>query len=147
MEKLITYIADDGTEFDTEEECLLYENTAENPNNGSVLFFNHNLTEGMDEDFSTQTAMDGLKDHRGYDFGEFAIRAGSMYVKDAEEAEKLFDLLCNIYGITAPGELVSGASYAYDAEHDRYYNLDETIRKLTSFRDAIRAAAGEGAAA
>lgn len=146
MEKLITYIADDGTEFDNEEECLLYERVAD-PDCSSVRFFNHNLQEGLEEDFSTASAMDGLTNRFGYDCGEFAIRAGSMYVKDAEEAGKFFDLLCNIYGITAPEELVSGASYAYDAEHDRFYNLDELIGKLTAFRDAIRRAAESGEAA
>ena len=107
-----TYYADDGTEFDTEEECLAYEKKGEEAL-GSVLFF--------DESMKPLT-MKGEYDDPYY-----------VFIVDAERSRTLFERIADQRGICLPTtqcEYSNGEVLMYDEDgswDDSWLNLNRIV--------------------
>lgn len=140
MEKLITYIADDGREFDNEADCRLYE-MASSVDFDAVQFFNPDLQDGIKDDYGLEYNAKEVANRYGLDFDEFVSRAGSIYVKDAAKAKQTLDALDRAIGFCYPNEIKDNTVYAYDENRNEYINLDALVYRLSALSSAIRAAA------
>ena len=115
MLQKITYIANDGEEFETEEECQAYE-LALNDCPG-VLGFDLDLTFQDPEKLGANDAF---------------VNSNYFYVYDAEQAEKTFEILGDYTGTTTPdGELHAGDLFRYDEENDGWVDMIAEYRKQT----------------
>lgn len=120
MRQHITYIADDGTVFDTEGECIEYEK-AQSIGINSVAFF----------------------DDRGIIFENPSIDqietvAWYMKVFNADSAKELFMDLARMYSFDPPHcEFFDEDILRWDAEADGWENMTKTIAELTELRDKI----------
>ena len=105
-----TYIADDGTEFDNEEECQAYEDSIKHNLEG-VVFFNDSkdiLTELQDIDYYTQF----------------------MLIVDPKKAKDLFDWLYDYCGFAKPEcDLRKGDVLFYE---DEWVSCSAEIEKCQS---------------
>ena len=107
-----TYYADDGTEFDTEEECLAYEKKGEEAL-GSALCF--------DESMKPLT-MTGEYDDPYY-----------IFIVDAERSRTLFERIADQRGICLPTEQCeysNGEVLMYDEDgswDDSWINLNRIV--------------------
>lgn len=122
----VTYYADDGVEFDTEEECRAYEEE-QNACFDSVMFFNEKFEWKKEPDASF-------------------IESDAVYFKvlNADKAERLFRWLYEWCGACFPeNPLEDGHVYAYDDEdyHADNYWVDVTER-FEKMRDIIQKAEG-----
>ena len=114
----ITYIADDGTEFDTEEECRAYENEF-NDLLASVEFF--------DENFILIRKVEDVESDVTF-----------MYIRDAKKAKKLFPRLCDYISFESPDYV------AYETGDTLWFNdvgcwvnVDAEIKRLNTIRRTI----------
>jgi len=106
------YIAEDGEEFESEDECLEYEK-AFNPE-GAIVFY--------DEDLERVTS--------GRDPAETFELADHLYISNAEQAERFFNWIDEYYGMTVPDEVVAGQVYSFDERNQQYFNLCDRIREM-----------------
>lgn len=104
------YIADDGEEFETEEECLEYEEqlrcidgvdmftyTFEKCNQGGLEAFEH---------------------------------ATYMFISDPDRAEKYFEYVQREGGYDTPGYFIPGDCLRYDERSDSWINMRDEIQEL-----------------
>ena len=114
-----TYYADDGTEFDTEEECLAYENTIKQIGS-AARFFNDKLTREM-------TTVEEISQ-----YGIFA------YILDEKKAEAVFQRIYDLTGSDIPGcRYKAGDVLEWSVEDDRWENLSHRIKKIRETIDAV----------
>ena len=119
MEIKTTYIANDGEEFETEEECLAYEE-AWTPGD-SILF--------LDQDFQPLYLRDSVA---RYEWAQY------VFIKDAEKASKFFEVLSNECGYVVPPDIKDRRLYWW---HDgEYVDLNSYIADLQIVRNHCRAA-------
>ena len=111
------YIAYDGEEFETEEECAAHERCmADLP---GILGFN---CEGEFQD-PKQSDVD-----RAFNDSEY------VFIVDEEEAAKTFEFIKDYYGYEAPEEFHNGDLLHYNGEEDEWEN---TIDKYISFTERL----------
>ena len=115
MLQKVTYVADDGEEFDTEEECQAYE-LALNDCPGVL---------GFDLDLAFQ-------DPKKLGANDAFVNSNYFYVYDAEQAEKTFEILGDYTGTTTPDrELHAGDLFRYDGDSDEWIDMIAEYRKQT----------------
>lgn len=107
MVKRVIYVADDGEEFETEEECLEYEE-ATTGFAGIV---------GFDSDMVLQDPAE-----RGAD--DAFSRSLYFFVSNAEDAKKTFSVLEDYVGAVAPhGEIHDGDVFRYEENDDDWVEM------------------------
>lgn len=128
MTTKIIYIAEDGEEFDTSDECLKYE--AKRDAHGAVIMFDSNRLPIVDTDSVT-----AFED------------SNYLYIIDAEKAKAFFDYVSDAYCLATPNleEVEDHALFAYDYDHScqSYIDLDGKIADLEVLRDELRDRARE----
>lgn len=120
MTEKITYISDDGEEFETEEECLAYEKTFTELS-GYVGFNTHMVF----QDLKTL----GIENAFGHSY--------FVFITDMESAEESFRVITEQTGLECPNDILPGGIYQYDDDHDNwndvvsaYINRTDEICKL-----------------
>ena len=108
----VTYIADDGEEFETEEECLDHERVM--MTDGKALFFDSDceLIEG--------SVIDKVE------------RAHYIYILDGETAKEFFEWADEYTGCPVPDEYETGALYFFDEREQHYKDLGKIITGLSN---------------
>ena len=119
MEIKTTYIADDGEEFETEEECRAYEE-AWNP--GDAILF-------LDQDFQPLYLRDSVA---RFEWATY------VFIKDAEKARKFFEVLNNECGYDVPDQIEDRRLYWW--KDQEYVDLNSYIADLQIARNHCRAA-------
>lgn len=118
MEIRYTYIAEDGSEFDDEDECVAYEEGA-NKNLDSVVFFNDGfdiLNSLQDIDYYTQF----------------------MLVVNPKRAKDLFDWLYGYCGMEKPTcELHEGDALFWDDEYGNWDSCKHRIEECQSLMKTL----------
>lgn len=113
-----TYVADDGAEFDNEEECRAYEDSIKHNLEG-VVFFNDNkdiLTELQDINYYTQ----------------------SMLIVNPKQAKDLFDWLYGYCGMEKPTcELHEGDVLFWDDEYGKWVSCKHRIEECRSLMKTL----------
>ena len=114
------YVAADGEEFDTEEDCLDYEQTMDA--SGAIIMFD-----------SDRKLIKGVSSAEAFE------RSMYLYIVDAEKAKRFFDLMCDDYGHIVPEDVEDYALYMYDdnIRGQSYVELQELIANLETERDEI----------
>lgn len=108
-----TYIADDGTEFDNEEECRAYEDSLKVAFDSVVIF-------------------DENKNVLSHDWEEIEGRDFYMVIVAAEPARELFDKLGYYISFEKPKfEVHAGDVLAWDLYSEEWYNVHDRIEELT----------------
>ena len=113
-----TYIADDDTEFSTEEECLEYEDEFKQLMS-SVQFF--------DDNFITRNTLEDIE----YD-------AIYVYIRDSKKAKKLFDRLYTLISFEPPSYVsYKSGDILWYTDNGEWVNVNAEINLLTTVRDTI----------
>lgn len=113
-----TYIADDGTEFDTEEECLEYEDEFKRLMDSAQFF---------DDNFVTRHTLEDIE----YD-------AVYVYIRDSKKAEKLFDRLYTLISFEPPSFVsYKSGDVLWYSDNGEWVNVNSEINRLTTIRDTI----------
>lgn len=114
------YVAADGEEFDTEEDCLDYEQTMDA--SGAIIMFD-----------SDRKLIKGVSSAEAFD------RSMYLYIVDAEKAKRFLDLMRDDYGHIVPEDVEDYALYMYDdnIRGQSYVELQELIANLETERDEI----------
>lgn len=114
------YVAADGEEFDTEEDCLDYEQTMDA--SGAIIMFD-----------SDRKMIKGVSSAEAFD------RSMYLYIVDAEKAKRFLDLMRDDYGHIVPEDVEDYALYMYDdnIRGQSYVELQELIANLETERDEI----------
>lgn len=116
------YIAEDGEEFETEEECLEYEGKRDV--HDAIVMFASNRLPILNADSVT-----AFED------------SNYLYIINAEKAKAFFDYISDAYGLAAPNleEVEDNALFAYDYDHScqSYINVDDKIAELEVLRDEL----------
>ena len=116
------YVAADGEEFETEEECLEYEKTRDASD--AILMFNSNNQ--IIEDIDSVTAFE---------------KSMYLYILNAEKAKKFFAWINESYGYAVPDpDGVNGNElYAFDEDRysQSYYKLGNRIAELEVLQDEL----------
>lgn len=102
-----TFVAEDGTEFDTEEECLAYEQAVSET---GMRFFDSKLKE-----IKTDTAVTA------------ADNAYFIVVENDEQAMAFISYLRSEYGTVMPCPVSDGQVWGYDAEKETWLEIHEII--------------------
>lgn len=122
MTTKIIYIAEDGEEFETSDECLKYE--SKRNATGAVLMFAGNRLPIVDTDSVT-----AFED------------ATYLYILNAEKAKAFFDYISEAYGMAVPNpeEVTDHALYSYEDRcgGDGYIDLNGEIAELEVLRDEL----------
>ena len=124
-----TYYADDGTEFDTEEECIAYEKAADE-NFDAVQFFDRKRK------LMEHPTMTDIEDFCYY-----------VRILDKEKAEKLFAYLYQIISFVAPTDVSyeTGDVLSFDEEYsDGWENLTLLCKQYNERLNEILAASQKG---
>ena len=128
MTTKIIYIAEDGEEFDTSDECLKYEKKRDVHN--AVIMFAGNRLPITDTDSVT-----AFED------------SNYLYIIDAEKAKAFFEYVSDAYCLATPNleEVEDHALFAYDYDHScqSYIDVDGKIADLEVLRDELRDRARE----
>ena len=112
-----TYIADDGTEFSTEEECREYENEFKRLMDSAQFF---------DENFITCRELGDI---------EYAVY---VYIRDSKKAEMLFDQLYIMLSFEPPRSIsYKSGDILWYTDKGEWVNLNSEINRLTTVRDTI----------
>lgn len=111
MEKItrVYYVAFDGEEFDTKEECTAYEDALQRTK--GIIGFDEN-----------KSVTDGAE--------ELATSAAYYFITNANEASQTFSVLYDQYGTEIPHEFADGDFYRYDDDNDRWVNMLYEFCKL-----------------
>jgi hypothetical protein len=124
MTTKIIYIAEDGEEFETSDECLKYEKKRDVRN--AVIMFDSNRLPIVDTDSVT-----AFED------------SNYLYIIDAEKAKVFFDYVSDAYCLAIPNleEVENHALFAYDYNYDsscqNYINVNDKIAELEVLRDEL----------
>lgn len=128
MTQRVIYIADDGEEFETEEECFVYER---------CMTGMHGIL-GFDCEGEFQDPKQSDVDRAFYD-SEY------VFIVDEEEAAKTFEFIKDHYGYEVPKEFHNGDLLHYNGEEDEWDNtIDKYIiftERLTTLFESVRNAA------
>lgn len=122
MTTKIIYIAEDGEEFETSDECLKYEKKRDV--HDAVIMFDSNRLPIVDTDSVT-----AFED------------SSYLYILDAERAKAFFDYVSDAYGQATPNleEVEDHALFAYDYDHScqTYIDVNDKIAELEVLRDEL----------
>lgn len=120
MTTKIIYIAEDGEEFETEEECLAYERNRDA--SGAILMFD-----------SDRQILDDADSVKAFE------NAMYLYIINVERAKKFFDFVGEDYGYIVPDEVIEHGLYAFDDDPhcQSYYELSDRIAELEVARDEL----------
>lgn len=122
MTTKIIYIAEDGEEFETLDECLKYEKQRDA--SGAVLMFAANRLPITDADSIT-----AFED------------SNYLYIIDAEKAKAFFNYVSDAYCLATPNleEVEDHALFAYDCDNScqGYINVNDKIAELEVLRDEL----------
>ncbi|GEM_PF-6215867 len=105
------YIADDGEEFENEDDCLWYEEQLK-------------AIDGVD--LFTYT-FEKCNDLGGCDAYEHATY---MFIRDPDKAEKYFQYILEQYGYDSPKDLKPGDCFRLDAHTEEWVNMRDEIQEL-----------------
>lgn len=113
-----TYIADDDTEFSTEEECLEYENEFKRLMDSAQFFDENSITCRK--------------------LGEIEDGATAIYIKDAKNAARLFDRLYTLISFEPPSFVsYKSGDILWYTDNGEWVNVNAEINRLTTVRDTI----------
>lgn len=114
------YVAADGEEFDTEEDCLDYEQTMDASD--AIIMFD-----------SDRKMIKGISSAEAFDKSMY------LYIVDAEKAKRFLEIMCDDYGHIVPEDIEDHALYVYDdnIRGQSYVELQKLIAKLETERDKI----------
>lgn len=122
MTTKIIYIAEDGEEFETSDECLKYEKQRDA--SGAILMFSTNRLPITDADSIT-----AFED------------ASYLYIIDAEKAKVFFNYVSDAYCLATPNleEVKDHALFAYDYDNScqSYIDVNDKIAELEVLRDEL----------
>ena len=122
MTTKIIYIAEDGEEFETSDECLKYEKQCDV--HDAIIMFTSNRLPITDVDSVTAFA-----------------DAHYLSILDAERAKKFFEYVSEAYclGIPNPEEVKDHALFAYDYNNNyqNYIDVNDKIAELEVLRDEL----------
>lgn len=120
IEKSI-YVADDGEEFTTREECERYERRFEKAR--SIIFF--------DEDFNNL--------HKEKDIYDKVEKAFYMFISNAEDAKEFFNTIGWEMSCSVPTEdlVKDNTIVAYAEDGYCWYNLTEKLEELSKIERKI----------
>lgn len=125
MKKVVTWIADDGEEFATEEQCWAYEHRFDDALDAALF---------LDDDFNVIP----FNLERVYDSFQY------IFIKDAEKARDLFWAIYNWEScFVIPKDYKNGDILSWDGDHETYDFLYEERRKLNEKIDSIEKAVSE----
>lgn len=125
MRKVITWIADDGEEFETQEECYAYEHRFDEAIGGVVF---------LDDDF----CIIPFNLEQIYDDFQYAV------IKDADKAADLFRAIHEWeYCFVIPTGYKNGDILSWDSDDEKYDFLYEERRRLNEKIDRIEKAVSE----
>lgn len=125
MKKVVTWIADDGEEFDTEEQCLAYEHRFDDALDAALF---------LDDDFNVIP----FNLERVYDSFQYIV------IKDAEKARDLFWAIYNWENcFVIPKDYKDGDILSWNGDCESYDFLYEERRKLNEKIDRIEKAVSE----
>ena len=118
------YVADDGEEFETEEECLEYEKVLD-PDGAVVLF---------DSDMRIIT-----KENCGSEKDPVSRYEETVYICiiDAKKAKEWFNWIYDKSGYDIPIDYSTGDTLYYNSDDCEYVNLEKEIAKLEALRNKI----------
>lgn len=117
MKEVTFYVANDGTQFDDEVDCMKYEASLIAELDGLKAY-----TSRLEEIELKDKDLDGLSD----------VIEIACYLKivDANKATVLFDIMDDIYGITHPTMLEDGQIWTYSEETDGWEELTKWLEEL-----------------
>lgn len=122
MTTKIIYIAEDGEEFETSDECLKYEKKRDA--HDSVIMFTSNRLP-----ITCGDSVTAFED------------AHYLYILDAERAKKFFDYVSESYGyaVPDPDEVVDCGLFAFeDSRYEQsYFDVNGRIADLEVLRDEL----------
>lgn len=123
MKEITKYIADDGTEFEDEDECLDYERTEKMKTIKGVKFFFENGKEISDYE----------------NFEDLLDRTFFIRITDKDDFDKFEEMLYNeisyYYGTDGWRDLENEIGlFFYDKDLDRWMNWDKQYDKLLEIR-------------
>lgn len=123
MKKVVTWVAEDETEFDTEEECYAYEHRYDGVMDAAVF---------LDDEFNVIEQ----------DFEQIYDRFVYIVIKDKEKAPGLFDALHDYeWCFVRPEEYSDATILMWDSEEECYIDLRkqeaEIAEKLRSIQKAV----------
>ena len=125
MKKVVTWIADDGEEFATEEQCYAYEHRFDDALDAALF---------LDDDFNVIP----FNLERVYDSFQYIV------IKDAEKARDLFWAIYNWEScFVIPKDYKNGDILSWDSDDETYDFLYEERRKLNEKIDRIEKAVSE----
>lgn len=125
MKKVVTWIADDGEEFDTEEQCLAYEHRFDDALDAALF---------LDDDFNVIP----FNLERVYDSFQYIV------IKDAEKARDLFWAIYNWeICFVIPKGYKNWDILSWNGDCESYDFLYEERRKLNDKIDSIEKAVSE----
>ena len=122
VRKEVHYFADDGTEFDTEEECLEYERTFKDQIT-AVRFF--------DDDYDELSDLEHIEGYGVY-----------MYIVDRDKAELLFNRLGEYISFDQPDFGVSNGDVLM-WQDDGWVSIRNRIEELQNVANKITQKVGE----
>lgn len=122
MQIKTTYIADDGEEFNTQEECFAYEHRFDNAMYAAIF---------LDDDFNVIP----------FDLEKVYDQFIYIVIRDAEKAKDLFDAIHDYeWCFVRPETYSNGDFLMWDTEDEWYVNLKQESVKIQAKIDAIEKA-------
>ena len=118
MEIKVTYIANDGEEFETEEECLEYENRCD-PGD-SLVMINQNCVA-----VQASNPIDAFEHSEIY------------YIRDAAKAAVFFWFVNDQTGYAVPEEIEDDGIYIYNPSIDGYVDLRAELERLGDIQKKV----------
>lgn len=112
------YYADDGTEFDTEEECRQYE-SAITDGMDSCLFYDGDMKK-------IEGGFEEIWDHTEY-----------VAILDEEKVKPLFNYLWDMYGFKPPMGYNTGDIFAWNAHDETWSDLKEEFYTISCIMGVI----------
>ena len=111
MEIKNIYIADDGEEFEDEEECLAYEEQMKSIDGVELFTYT----------FENCTGQGGIEafEHASY-----------MFIRDPDRAEKYFEYVQREGGYDTPGYFVPRDCLQYDERSGSWIDMRDEIQKM-----------------
>ena len=121
----IIYVADDGSEFETEQECNEYENRY----NGLFAAFDTDIVAFDDNNERLTYKPDVNPDDM---FGEIKY----IMFKTEEIIPVFLDARKNYFGYDTEGlaDAKPGVVYAYDFEHYMWHNIDDELAEIMAIK-------------
>lgn len=124
MEIKVTYIAIDGEEFDTEEECREYERRCDPGDSLIMLNRNYVVVQGSDP-------IDAFE------------HSEIFYIRDAKKAREFFSFVNERTGYVVPKDIEKDRIYIYNDSIDGYDDLRAELKRLDDIRKKVTSAVVE----